>query len=211
MLNMKKRNRVVIVANGLFPRTQQSLDILIDANKIICCDGAADKLVRFGLSPHVIIGDLDSVSNELRERYASILIHSQDQESNDLTKAVHYCIEKKYPAVSILGATGLREDHTLGNVSLMLEYFPRIEVQIISDFGCFFLVQSGDKVPSYEGEKISFFSVDNRVRVTSRGLKYPLHDLQLSNWYRATLKEASSGHFVLNFKSDLPLIAYKAW
>lgn len=208
---MKKRNRVVILANGLFPRVLQSMNVLNAADTIICCDGATDKLVRFGLSPHAIVGDLDSVSQELRERYASILIHSEDQESNDLTKAVHYCIEKKYPAVTILGATGLREDHTLGNVSLMLEYFPRIKVQIISDFGCFFMVRSGERIPSYEGEKISLFSVDNRVRVTSRGLKYPLVDLQLSNWFRATLNEASSDHFVLDFKSDRPLIAYKAW
>lgn len=208
---MKKLKRVVILANGLFPRLQRSLDVLNAADIIICCDGAADKLVRFGLSPHAIVGDLDSVSQELRKRYASILIHSEDQENNDLTKAVHYCIEKKYTAVTILGATGLREDHTLGNVSLMLEYHPRIKVQIISDFGCFFLVQSGEKIASHAGEKISFFSVDNRIKVTSRGLKYPLNDTTLSNWYKATLNEALSDHFILNYDSDRPLIAYKAW
>jgi len=208
---MKKLEKVVILANGLFPRIVESLDVLNAADILICCDGAADKLVHFGLSPDAIIGDLDSVSEEVKGLYKSKLIHSDDQESNDLTKAVHYCIEKGYPSVSILGATGLREDHTLGNVSLMLEYFPRIEVRIISDFGCFFLVQSGEEIESYPGEKISFFSIDNRVHVTSTGLKYPLNDIQLSNWFRATLNEASSDHFVLSFKSDLPLIVYKVW
>lgn len=208
---MKKPDRVVILANGLFPGLARSLEVLDAAELLICCDGAADKLLESGRFPDVVIGDLDSVSREIRERFESILIHSGDQESNDLTKAVNYCIEKGYPRVSILGATGLREDHTLGNISLMLEYFPRIEVGIISDFGFFFLVQSGEKVPSYAGENISFFSTDKRVRVTSTGLKYPLHDMQLSNWYRATLNEASSDHFILHFQSDLPLIVYKAW
>ena len=186
---MKNReNRIVILANGLFPSGRQALELLEAAELLICCDGAADKLVGFGMSPHVIIGDMDSVSDEVKEFYASIMIPSDDQESNDLTKAVHYCIEKGYPSVSILGATGLREDHTLGNISLMMEYFPRIEVQIISDFGMFYLVRSGEEVNSFPGERISLFSIDNSIRVSYRGLLYPLKDLQLSNWYTASLK-----------------------
>ncbi len=208
---MKADPKVVILANGLFPTAQRGLDLLKAADLLICCDGAADKLIAKGMSPHVIIGDMDSLSTEVSELYASLMIQSDDQESNDLTKAVHYCIEKGYPSVTILGATGLREDHTLGNISLMVEYYPRIEVQIISDFGVFFLTQSGEQVPSFVGEKISFFSIDNRVRVSSTGLKYPLNDLQLSNWYRASLNEATANHFILNFESDLPLIVYKAW
>jgi thiamine pyrophosphokinase len=208
---MKADRKVVILANGLFPTSQQVLDLLKAADLLICCDGAADKLIAKGMSPHVIIGDMDSLSAEVSELYASLMIQSDDQESNDLTKAVHYCIEKGYPSVSILGATGLREDHTLGNISLMVEYYPRIEVEIISDFGVFFLTQSGEQVPTVVGEKISFFSIDNRVCVSSTGLKYPLNDLQLSNWYRASLNEATANHFILNFESDLPLIVYKAW
>ena len=208
---MNRENKIVILANGLFPSGRQALELLEAAELLICCDGAADKLVGFGMSPHVIIGDMDSVSDDVKELYASIMIPSDDQESNDLTKAVHYCIEKGYPSVSILGATGLREDHTLGNISLMMEYYPRIEVQIISDFGMFYLVRSGEQVQSFIGEKISFFSIDNRVCVSSTGLLYPLKDLCLSNWYRATLNEATADRFMLQFESDLPLIVYKAW
>ncbi len=208
---MNREDNIVVLANGLFPRATQGLDVLKAADQRICCDGAADKLLAYGLTPHVIIGDLDSVSKKIREQYASLLIHSDDQHSNDLTKAVHYCIEKGYPSVTILGATGLREDHTLGNISLMIEYFPRIEVRIISDFGMFFLVRSGEVVQSYAGEKISFFSIDNRICVTSQGLKYPLSKLQLSNWYAATLNEAMAESFSLHYESDLPLIVYRAW
>ena len=208
---MNRENKIVILANGLFPSGRQALELLEAAELLICCDGAADKLVGFGMSPHVIIGDMDSVSDEVKKLYASIMIPSDDQESNDLTKAVHYCIEKGYPSVSILGATGLREDHTLGNISLMIEYFPHIEVQIISDFGMFYLVRSGEEVNSFPGELISLFSLDNSIRVSSRGLLYPLKDLQLSNWYTASLNEATADRFMLQFESELPLIVYKAW
>ena len=208
---MNRADNIVILANGLFPTAGPGLDALKTADQLICCDGAVDKLVGFGMSPHVIVGDMDSLSDEVREHYASIMIQSDDQNSNDLTKAVHYCIEKGYPSVTILGATGLREDHTLGNISLMIEYSPRIEVRIISDYGIFFLVRSGERVKSFVGEKISLFSIDNGVRVTSGGLKYSLNDMQLSNWYRASLNEAMADSFKLQFESDLPLIVYKAW
>ena len=201
----------MILANGLFPSDGTCLNILKGAEKIICCDGAADKLMDSGLRPHVIIGDLDSLSDQAKDQHKSILIRDEDQESNDLTKAVHYCVEQGYASVSILGATGLREDHTLGNISLMLEYFPEIEVEIISDFGRFFLVQSGEPVRSRTGEKISIFSVDNRVRVSALGLKYPLVDLQLSKWYTASLNEAAADQFTLHYAPDGPLIVYKAW
>jgi thiamine pyrophosphokinase len=208
---MTQLPEIVILANGLFPSEQHCLSILKGAEKIICCDGAADKLIASGLTPQVIIGDLDSLSDEAKSRHASILIRDEDQESNDLTKAVRYCMDQGHASVSILGATGLREDHTLGNISLMLEYFPGIELRIISDFGSFFLAQSGEIVKSFAGEKVSIFSVDNRIRVSAIGLKYPLEDLQLSNWYTASLNESTSDQFILYFESDLPLIVYKAW
>lgn len=208
---MNREDNVVILANGLFPAGPQALNLLHKADLLICCDGAADNLIAYGLLPQVIIGDLDSVSGEIKKEYASILIQSDDQESNDLTKAVIFCINKGYSRANILGATGIREDHTLGNISLMLEYYPRIEVKIISDYGVFFLVRSGEQVKSSIGEKISLFSIDNRVCVTSRGLKYPLKDLRLSNWYKATLNEAMADSFSLHFESETPIIVYKAW
>jgi len=208
---MQEDPKIVILANGSFPSARQGLELLKQADLLICCDGAADQLVEFGLEPGLIIGDLDSLSSRVWEKYKASTIQVVDQESNDLTKAVRYCIKKGYAAVTILGATGLREDHTLGNISLMLEYFPHIKVRMLSDYGVFFLVQSGERIKSSAGEKISIFSVDNRVRVSSAGLKYPLENLELTNWYRASLNEASSDSFTLQFDSDLPLIIYKAW
>lgn len=210
-METKHEHKIVILANGLFPSEQHCLSILKGAEKIICCDGAADKLIESGLTPQVIIGDLDSLSEETKSKHASILIRDEDQESNDLTKAVRYCMEQAHASVSILGATGLREDHTLGNISLMLEYYPGINVRIISDFGSFFLVHSGEPINCRAGDKISIFSVDNRLRVSATGLRYPLEDLQLSNWFTASLNEAASDQFTLHFASDGPLIIYRAW
>lgn len=200
---------VVVLANGSFPEATRCLEILDNAQTVICCDEAADHLLEYGREPDLIIGDMDSVSDATRERFADRVIAIEEQETNDLTKAVNQCIQQGIREVTILGATGLREDHTLGNISLLLEYSKNINVRMVTDFGEFTVVHSGQPVPSFPGEKISFFSVDNRVKVTSEGLKYPLKDLQLHQWWRASLNEVTSGSFTLHFASEWPLLLYR--
>lgn len=204
------KHQVVILANGRFPESEHCLQILDDAGMIICCDEAADYLLGYGKEPDLVIGDMDSLSRETMERYRDRIISIGEQENNDLTKAVNYCIERGFAAVSILGATGLREDHTLGNISLLLEYHAEIDARIITDHGEFSVLKSGEAVHSFPGEKISFFTVDNRVLVTSEGLKYPLDQMRLHNWWRASLNEATSNHFTLYFDSPWPLILFRA-
>lgn len=199
----------VILADGRFPSSRTCLDELDGAETLVCCDGAVDKLLRYGKEPDAIVGDMDSISPESKERFASILQPSDDQESNDLTKAVRYCISQGYGSVLILGATGMREDHSLGNISLLLEYAKGIEVNMRSDHGEFSLLKKSGSYPCHPGQQLSIFSVDNRVRVSSKGLKYPLEELQLSSWYTASLNETTGDEFSLEFESDLPLILFR--
>lgn len=208
---MSESQAIVILAKGEFPTRGKALDLLRKAGKRICCDGAADRLLAAGLEPDVIIGDLDSLSEDSRHRFADRLIHVADQECNDLTKAVRYCHEQGYGVLHILGATGKREDHSLGNISLMCEYARLAEVRIISDYGEFFLVRSGEEVPSVPGEQFSIFSLDRHLRVSSEGLRYPLKDLEMSHWYTASLNEATGSSFRLHFQGGRNLIVYRVF
>lgn len=200
---------IVVLANGRFPISSHCLEILNNATRIICCDEAADRLLEYGRVPDVIIGDLDSISKETKQKYQEIIQTREDQETNDLTKAVTYCVEQQYTSVTILGATGIREDHTLGNISLLLEYNKQIDARIVSDYGEFSILNNGEEVSSHPGEQISFFSVDNHVRATSEGLKYKLDNMQLHNWWRASLNEVEGDTFTLYFESEWPLILYR--
>jgi thiamine pyrophosphokinase len=114
--------KVVILADGSFPTHPEPLRLLREASFIACCDGAAAALTDFGIEPGVVIGDLDSLSRELEERYRDRLVPDPDQETNDLTKAVKWCVRHGATELVILGATGKREDHTLGNISLLASY-----------------------------------------------------------------------------------------
>ncbi len=189
--------KTVILANGSYPVHEIPLKHLREAEMIVCCDGAAEKLVAHGLEPGIIIGDLDSVSQPLKDRYASRLISDSDQETNDLTKAVNWCIAHDIRELTIVGATGIREDHTLGNISLMTDYSTRIMVTMLTDHGSFRVYDRSVTIASHPGQQVSLFSIDPTLRVTASGLRYPLDNLSLSSWWRGTLNEATGSSFDL--------------
>lgn len=186
---------VVILANGDFPTHRIPLTILQRAKCVICCDGAANEYIRRGYVPKFIIGDCDSLAPEFRSEYAGITCYSSDQETNDLTKAVVYCISQRLTNIIIVGATGKREDHTIGNVSLLIDYIDLVDsVQIITDHGVFTATDSDSTFECEVGGAVSIFSF-KMAPVRGRGLKYPLR--AFTNWWQGTLNTATANPFTL--------------
>jgi thiamine pyrophosphokinase len=196
-----------IVANGKFPDHPIPVGYLLNAKRVICCDGAADSVVEFGLEPFAIIGDCDSVNKKIAEKYSDRLYKISEQENNDLTKAVHWCHERGCTSIVILGATGKREDHTLGNISLLVEYAKLVNVRMITDSGILVPVMKSSKIESEKGQQVSVFSIDPETKITSKGLKFPLKEMKLKNWWQATLNEAEDKFFELDFTGG-PLVVY---
>ncbi len=112
----------VILAHGEYPSSERTLGFLKQADRIICCDGATERLLDDGIVPDLIVGDMDSLPKRLQQRYAGIIHRDSDQETNDLTKAFKAALEPRPDTIHILGATGRREDHTMANVSLLADY-----------------------------------------------------------------------------------------
>ena len=122
----------VILADGEYPVHEYPLRLLRETPYIVCCDGAANTFISHGYIPNMIIGDGDSLSVENRMLYKDRLLYVADQETNDLTKAIRFLLGKNFRNVVILGATGKREDHTLGNISLLMEHLYRYATVIHS-------------------------------------------------------------------------------
>ena len=201
-------NKCVILADGSFPEHEIPLGYLRNAEHIICCDGSAKGLLEAGIIPDAIVGDLDSLSDEIAVKYPDRLYLDDDEDTNDLTKAVSWCINKGYKEILILGATGKREDHTLGNISLLAEYAKNTEVIMVTDTGVFSPHLKSFSISSFPGQQISVFSINPDTRVTSSGLKYKLDNLKLHNWWRATLNEATGDSFELTCTGG-PIIVYR--
>ena len=191
----------VIVANGQFPTHSLPLSIIDNAGTIICTDGALEKLIRYGKKPQLVIGDMDSLKIKPPNSIESI--HVPDQQNTDLEKAISYCIRRRINTVSIVGATGLREDHHLANILLLLRYSNEIMLSIVTDLFTISVSQAEKSFPSFEGQIVSLFSLTPAV-VTTRNLKYTLNNERLMNTTQGVSNESLGNTF--SIQSSEPVI-----
>jgi thiamine pyrophosphokinase len=189
----------IIVADGTFPQHEIPLGYLKNAARIICCDGSAQNLVLAGYIPDAIVGDMDSLTEDLKNRFADRLFPDENQSTNDLTKAVEWCKEMNYNDIVIVGATGKREDHTIGNISLLADYAENMNVKMVTDTGIFIPFLKSCNVPSFQNQQVSIFSINPETEISSKGLKFPLKNLKINSWWVATLNEALGDNFSLEF------------
>lgn len=185
----------VILANGEYPSHELPLQILSNAKYVVCCDGGADAYIDKGFIPNAIIGDGDSICTENRERFSDIIIYDTDQETNDQTKAVKFLISRGYNRIAIVGATGKREDHTLGNISLLSDYKRMgVDVRCYTDYGIFIPCKGEIVMNSEVGKQLSIFNV-NAHSFSSEGLQYPIYDF--TSLWQGTLNRSSADIFTI--------------
>ena len=193
---------VVILCNGEFPKKAYPLYLLESADAVVCCDGAAVKYGRKfgeGRLPEAVIGDMDSLPKRWREKLAPIVVQVEEQDDNDMTKAMRYVLEH-HPDVTdihILGATGLREDHTVGNLGLLMEYtrlfdLGGIRVEMVSDHSPHFALTASCELHVGKVRRISLFSPDNSLTIKSEGLHWPTDGVVFDNWWPATRNRADA-------------------
>ena len=205
----------VIVGNGQFPKKEYPLYLLESADYVVCCDGALDTYLRHFSGrnlrrPDVVVGDMDSLSEKTAERFRDIAVKIDEQETNDQSKAFHYILEH-FPDVDtihILGATGKREDHTIGNLSLLMEYAREmrrqdcgrtVSVDIVSDWSTAFAITDTCTLDVGEGRSVSIICPDNSLNIKSEGLVWPTDNVVFDNLWQATLNRASADRISLTF------------
>ena len=192
--------QAVILANGDFPQTGRALQILRSTQTLICCDGAYRLLRAEGIEPLAVVGDGDSIDPKDRHRLGARFHLVAEQADNDLTKAVRHAQGLGLRRLLVLGATGKREDHTLGNISLLEDYARMgLQVGILTDHGLFLHRRGNATFPALAGQQISVFNL-TCTGMESSGLRYPLYTLR--KWWQGTLNEATGSTFSVTADGD---------
>ncbi len=195
----------VVLAAGSYPQARQPLDMLRSTPVVVCCDGAAEEYVlRTGRLPSAIVGDCDSLSADFRRRHASIVHSISEQETNDQTKAMSYVRSMGLSRIAILGATGKREDHTIGNISLLADYAQEgADVRMLTDHGVFVACCGDCEFKTYKGQELSIFNI-SATGLRSEGLDYPIYDFH--KWWQGTLNVASGSRAVIHAAQGMFLV-----
>lgn len=198
----------VILAAGDYPTHTVPVTILRKAHYVCCCDSAVVSYVRHGNQPDAIVCDGDSLPDALKKKFANILHTESEQDYNDLTKATRYCLSQGYKDIFYLGATGKREDHTLGNISLMAWYMQNFDMHpvMITDHGYFVPARGHNFFATNKGQQISIFNVDCKS-IHGKGLKW---DTYAAEWlWQGTLNEATGNEVELD--ADGSYLVYRSY
>lgn len=198
----------VVLGGGEFPTHEIPLSLIECTDRLVCCDGAVNQCTTLNLKPWRVVGDGDSISSEARQRYAACIRTFPDQETNDQTKAIMYLKKKGIRHIAIVGATGRREDHTLGNISLLIEYLKDdLDVRIYTDSGVFIACKDDAYFSCPKGTAVSVFGFGT-TGMQSQGLAYQLYDF--TTWWQGTLNHTIEDEFSIRCKGMyLVYMAYK--
>jgi len=202
--------KTVIVANGTFPSCSRALDFLRHAGHIICCDGAVSKLTAAGFSPSVVVGDLDSLNPDERQRWSDRLHPDYSTEYNDLQKALKYAIAQRMDNIVLLGCAGGREDHFIANISIMATYSQWLDLVMVTDYGIFNALRQTTTLPSVLGQQVSVFAKDEQLSLTFHGLKYPVNNRCFHHLWEGSLNEATGNTFTIEMHGKGVVVVYRS-
>lgn len=208
-------NNTLIIAGGCL-----SKEFLQDCLKkepfdyVIAVDGALVYVEEAGVPINCLVGDFDTVSSELLSQYMKmdelyIERHCPEKDESDTELALRIAMNHGSEKITILGATGGRLDHFIGNLHLLLQPLQRnIPCFLIDKWNRICLVDSYKKFIEKEqfGKYISFLPFTDSVKdVSLIGFKYPLHHanidkgitLGVSNERAASVAEVYVGKGIL--------------
>ena len=180
--------RAIIFANGQFPDVGSAHDVIRPDDLVIAADGGTHHALAAGVTPHVVIGDLDSISPDERARVEAeggqIVRFSPHKDETDLELALHHAVRQGATEIVVLAALGGRLDQTVANLLLLaLPVLRGLDVRVVEGPQTAFLIRGGDGAALIEGQPGDTVSLiplgGDAVGVTAVGLEWPLYEDRL--------------------------------
>jgi len=154
----------------------QELNISPTAAKhFVGVDAGADHLMAYGIDPLAVIGDLDSLSDAARAKFAAVLHHIPEQDTVDFEKALR---NVEAPLIYAVGFAGGRLDHTLAVLHVMGRYAERPVILLSADDASVVVPRAGLSLTLPIGCRVSVMPLAD-ARVDASGLVWPIIDQEM--------------------------------
>ena len=208
--------RCLIFANGTLPDLDSARRILRADDFILCADGGTRHALTLGLTPGVIIGDLDSIAEAEKQKMIAggveIIRFPRDKNETDLELALAYAIDHGYREIVIVAALGDRLDQTLGNLSLLTNIqLSTFNVQLDDGIEQASFCRDQAHVEGKCGDLVSLIPWGGEVTgVRTEGLRWPLVDDTLFPHKTRGISNEMFGEVArIQIKSGLLLIIHR--
>ncbi len=177
----------LIIANGASCNPELLGQLLEWSPLVIVLDNAIERVHELNIKVDVLLGDFDNefdASSFIALQQPIEVVRTPDQNKTDLEKAFEYLIERKIPAVNVIWATGKRTDHTITNLTSIVQYRNNLKIVILDDHSKVFLLPRKYQKWYVAKTNISLIPVGNVSGITTQNLMYPLQNEILTMGYR---------------------------
>ena len=172
----------VVVADG--DPAPEDAELVRDADLLVAADGGAMWIESLGVTPHLVVGDLDSLDESTLARLslagARVERHPIDKDASDTELAVEAALKSGADRVVVLGAFGgTRLDHELANVLLLADPAMGADVRLQRGSTLVRAINGPGalQLEAGVGATVTLLPIGGgAVSVTTRGLRYPLED-----------------------------------
>lgn len=160
-------------------------------DRILAADSGMNALYAATVTPDIIIGDFDSADKKIlaffqQNKEIDFCTLNPEKDDTDTEFAIRESIRRGADSITIIGGTGTRLDHVLGNISLLgigLEEGVRMELLDAHNRICMIDHSVTLKKKEQYGNYLSLIPYNGNVTgVTLKGLKYPLHDYTMGGF-----------------------------
>ena len=174
--------KIILFANGELPAPEKISAQIKSDDVLIAVDGGLGHLTRLGLKPHLIIGDLDSASEDEVRRFKNqgveVRKYPVEKDETDLELALAAALKMKPETIWVVAALGNRLDQTLGNIFLLTRpELVRENIRLVDGAQEVFLIHQSASLSGESGQRVSLLPLNRPAEgVITEGLEYPLND-----------------------------------
>ena len=203
--------KAVVVSGGQQLSESRARVILSDVDYVVCADKGAMYAADYDIVPDLVVGDMDSVdeaSLSLIDK-SKILISPREKDYTDTHLAVIKALEKGADQITIICATGLRSDHAIANIRLLLFIDSKGATgKIIDDENIISLCTGKIEFDNKVGTTISLITMSDNVEgITLSGFMYPLNNCNADlSWTTGISNEIIAEKAVITVSSGNLLI-----
>lgn len=172
--------KAVIFAGGTVDDYRLQKKYVVGADIIICADSGVRHAFMMGITPDLVVGDMDSVVPEDLNRIKELGIEQEtfaaEKDFTDTELALEKAYQRGATEAVILGGIGDRPDHSLANILLMVNFKKRgLEIRLAGENWEMFLIEGQVQISGKKGDLLSLIPLSREVSgIETRGLYYPL-------------------------------------
>ena len=185
-------------------------------DRILAADSGMNALYAAAVTPDIIIGDFDSADEKIlaffqQNKAIDFCTLNPEKDDTDTEFAIRESIRRGADSITIIGGTGTRLDHVLGNISLLgIGLEEQVAMELLDEHNRIRMIQDAltlEKETQY-GKYVSLIPYGGDVqKITLRGFKYLLSDYTMGGFNSLGISnEIVDNRAEIRFRSGILLV-----